>query len=279
MKRLFLLAALGLCTVPTLAQVQTQAIAQTFAAAGAATDADTDNDGPNAGPSLANIGSIGFMAGGQATVNSEVRANYGVLRALGSIELDNQGVFTKGIVGALTGDDVGLGATFSDSILIGGPGRVHTFRVHYRLEGAGTHAGPGAMADLFHRVKLQVGGFGTGITLLNAPQFTLMHEGTGIGTFLMSDYMEFSAPTGATLNLSGGLGAGLQMTRAAADLGLSTSILDVSHTGLFTLEALTPGTTFAPASGANYLGSSAPEPATLALALVALPLLCRRRKA
>ena len=58
-------------------------------------------------------------------------------------------------------------------------------------------------------------------------------------------------------------------------IGPSALTFDVSHTSLFTLTSATPGANFTAASGASYLPpvSSVPEPSTLLLLGVALPIL------
>lgn len=247
---LTLIACLGLATS---GQAQTtRSTASAYALVGSTFEHVTTDSGEQATATSTVADANHTAPGGQAMTRAEFHSEFGRLRALQRVELDNQGTHTRGIGrGPLdfAGEGYMFGGLFTDTIHIMTTG-AGTFRVYFQLHGVMDHVGPGVPT---WSTKLYGGAFGTGLTMVRPPtNYFLTASGTGVGQFRLTDYYEYAVGATGELNLAGYLGALIDIARSASTSGVSVSRLDVMNTATFRIVPLTHGIGFTAASGTNY---------------------------
>ncbi|HQY08319.1 MAG: PEP-CTERM sorting domain-containing protein [Leptothrix sp. (in: Bacteria)] len=280
----------ALCTGLVLAPAASQAAstssqASTSVSIGSAGDGGYVVNGPVAAATSVN-GHTLFTVPGTGSVDSrlEARAEFGALHARATVQ--TAAPYSSGMAGSSSAGDPDSAAYFDDQVTVGGGGGPQVFKLYYTLTGS---AGQTGSANMQFAADLSLQAWGTSgisITSASAPPtgfsvfppfidtYSVSVGGTGPQAFSDSGWVQISAESGATLNLSGALGAWLRLSEPGDTAAPSTAVLDIWHTGSYYIVPDDPGTTFTSVSGFNYLAAApVPEPAPLPMMALALPLL------
>jgi hypothetical protein len=267
------------------ATATTQSIASMSVSIGGVGDYVQVTDGPAARPTSVNgLSRLADPSSSNSVASSLVDAEsgYGRLRARATVDLYSA-TNAAGLAGDGFAEAPSLAASFADQVVIGGGGgEPHLFRLHFALSGRSGLIGP---ADMLWGARLSVQAWGTGISVVGGPDptgfvpfpyrdvYSVGAFGTTVRTISVSDTLYISAVDGSTMNLNGSLGAYLLLRDDTSTTPQSSiAVLDLWNTGTFSIEALSPGTTFTSASGHDYLAAAVPEPSAALLLLAALPL-------